>query len=104
MELLKKFNYIFSTRQKVQSVFLCLGLFLGALMELVGVSLIAQLVELIGKPETIETNALMRWLYTITGADSANKFFLYFSLISFFTSHLSFALQVPRTSRNTAWR
>ncbi len=80
MELLKKFNYIFNTKQKVQSVFLCLGLFLGALMELVGVSLIAQLVELIGKPETIETNSLMKWLYGVTGADSANRFFLYFSL------------------------
>ena len=81
MELLKKFNYIFSTKQKVQSVFLCLGLFLGALMELVGVSLIAQLVELIGKPEIIETNPLMNALYRITGADSANRFFLYFSLM-----------------------
>ena len=81
MELLKKFNYIFSTKQKVQSVFLCLGLFLGALMELVGVSLIAQLVELIGKPGIIETNPLMNGLYRITGADSANKFFLYFSLM-----------------------
>ncbi|MCR5830805.1 MAG: ABC transporter ATP-binding protein/permease [Lachnospiraceae bacterium] len=80
MELLKKFNYIFNTKQKVQSVFLCLGLFLGALMELVGVSLIAQLVELIGKPETIETNSLMKWLYGVTGADGANRFFLYFSL------------------------
>lgn len=80
MELLKKFNYIFSTKQKVQSIFLCLGLFIGALMELVGVSLIAQLVELIGKPEMIETNGLMRWLYGITHADSANSFFLYFAL------------------------
>ena len=81
MELLKKFNYIFTTKQKIQSVFLCLGLFIGALMELVGVSLIAQLVELIGKPEMIDTDPLMSRLYRITGADSANRFFLYFVLI-----------------------
>jgi len=80
LELLKKFNYIFNTKQKVQSVLLCIGLFIGALMELVGVSLIAQLVELIGNPETINTNPWMNQLYRVTGADSANRFFLYVAL------------------------
>ena len=35
MTILKKINYIFSTKQKVQSVFLCIGLLIGALLELV---------------------------------------------------------------------
>ncbi len=81
MELLKKFNYIFDTRRKVLSVLLCIGLFIGALMELVGVSLIAQLVEVIGKPETIHTTGWMQSLYDITGAESDRQFFLYMSLV-----------------------
>ena len=55
MSLLRKMNYIFSTKQKVQSVILCIALFIGALLELAGVSLIAELVKLIGDPETIHT-------------------------------------------------
>ena len=34
--MLRKINYIFSKKQKIQSVFLCIGLFIGALFELVG--------------------------------------------------------------------
>ena len=81
MELLKKFNYIFSTKQKVQSVLLCIGLFAGALMELAGVSLIAELVKLIGNPETIHNTAWMQKLYDITKAGDDRTFFLYVVLM-----------------------
>ncbi|MBQ8007462.1 MAG: ABC transporter ATP-binding protein [Lachnospiraceae bacterium] len=81
MELLKKFNYIFDRKRKVLSVLLCIGLFIGALMELVGVSLIAQLVEMIGKPETIHTSKWMSRLYDMSGAASDRDFFLYAVLV-----------------------
>ena len=81
MGLLRKINYIFSTKQKVQAVLLCLGLFIGALMELAGVSLIAQLVELIGDPDTIHKNVLMQKLFDVTGAASDRQFFLYVVLV-----------------------
>lgn len=81
MELLKKFNYIFSTKQKVQSVLLCIGLFAGALMELAGVSLIAELVKLIGNPEMIHNTAWMQKLYDITKAGDDRTFFLYVVLM-----------------------
>lgn len=81
MELLKKFNYIFNRKQKVQSVFLCIGLFLGALLELMGVTLIANLVSLINDPSTIHESPWMQKLYEITGAKSDNKFFLYIVLV-----------------------
>lgn len=77
MELLKKFNYIFNTKQKIQSVFLCIGLFIGAGLELMGVSLIAQLVSIISNPETIHESTWMQWLYDKTGAASDRDFFLY---------------------------
>ena len=77
MSLFKKINYIFSVKQKVQSVLLCIGLFIGALLELAGVSLIAELVKLIGSPETIHTSSAMQKFYDLTGAESDRKFFLY---------------------------
>ena len=59
MELIRKFNYIFDTKRKIQSVFLCIGLFIGALLELAGVSLIAQLVGLIENPSGIRQTDCM---------------------------------------------
>ena len=70
-------NYIFSAKQKIQSVILCIALFIGALLELAGVSLIAELVKLIGDPETIHTTGWMQKFYDITGASSDRDFFLY---------------------------
>ena len=81
MKLLAKFDYIFSTKQKIQSILLCIGLFIGALMELAGVSLIAELVKLIGNPETIHSTGWMQRLYDLTGADSDRSFFLYVVLM-----------------------
>ncbi len=76
MSILGKINYIFNTKQKIQSVLLCIGLFLGALMELAGVSLIAELVKLIGNPQTIHESKWMQWLYDRAGAASDSDFFL----------------------------
>ncbi|MBR4573750.1 MAG: ABC transporter ATP-binding protein [Lachnospiraceae bacterium] len=81
MELIRKFNYIFNTKQKVQSVLLCIGLFIGALLELAGVSLIAQLVGLIESPSSIRRSAWMSRLYDMTRASSDRQFFLYAVLV-----------------------
>ncbi len=81
MGLLKKFNYIFSTKQKVLSVLLCIGLFIGALLELAGVSLIAELVKLIGDPSVIQKTGWMKMLYDITGASGDRQFFLYVTIM-----------------------
>ncbi len=81
MNLLKKFNYIFSAKQKVLSALLCIGLFAGALMELAGVSLIAELVKLIGNPETIHDTPWKQRVYDITRATSDRQFFFYVVLI-----------------------
>lgn len=76
MSLLGKINYIFNTKQKIRSVLLCIGLFIGALLELLGVSLIAELVKIIGNPAAIHTSKRMQWLYDVSGADSDRKFLL----------------------------
>lgn len=77
MQILNKINYIFSKKQKVQSVFLCIGLFIGAVLELVGVSLITQLVSLVTNPASIHEKALLQTIYDLLHADSDRQFFLY---------------------------
>lgn len=77
MSVLKKISYIFNIGQKIKAVLLCIGLFVGALFELAGVSLIAELVGLISDPERIHETGWMQRLYTFTRADSERTFFLY---------------------------
>lgn len=77
MNILNKVNYIFNKKQKVQSVFLCIGLFIGALFELVGISLITELITLITDPSKIHTNALLQGVYDFLGLSSDRQFFLW---------------------------
>lgn len=75
--LLSKVNYIFDKNQKLQSVLLCIGLFVGALLELVGVSFITQLVTLISNPEKIHSNEIMQYCYDFFNMTSDRQFFLF---------------------------
>lgn len=75
--ILHKVNYIFDKKQKTQSVFLCVGLFIGALMELVGVSFITQLVSLISDPSMIHSNQIMSYFYDMFNMTSDRQFFLF---------------------------
>lgn len=76
MSILKKINYIFSAKQKFQSVLLCIGLFIGALFELAGVSLITQLVSIVTDPSKIHTNALLAGVYDAFNMKDERQFFL----------------------------
>ena len=75
--LLSKVNYIFDKKQKLQSVLLCIGLFVGALLELVGVSFNTQLVTLISNPEKIHSNEIMQYCYDFFNMTSDRQFFLF---------------------------
>lgn len=77
MSIFKKVGYIFNRKQKIQSVMLCIGLFIGALLELVGVSLIAELVTIISTPETIQENKILKFAYDFTKSENTRQFFLY---------------------------
>ena len=76
MEMLRKINYIFSKKQKIQSVFLCIGLFIGALFELVGVSLITELVSIVTDPSKIHKNPMLKSVYDLFGMREDRQFFL----------------------------
>lgn len=74
--MLKKISYIFSGKQKIQSVFLCMGLFIGALFELVGVSLITELVSIVTDPSKIQSNRVLKGVYDFFGMREERQFFL----------------------------
>lgn len=76
MNIMKKINYIFSPKQKMQSLFLTFGLFIGALFELLGVSLITQLVDLVSNPKKIHSNRLLSTIYDFLGISSDREFIL----------------------------
>lgn len=77
MNILKKINYIFSKNQKLKSVGLCFGLFIGALFELVGISFITELVTLITDPSKIHSTGILQYFYDILGLTSDREFFLW---------------------------
>lgn len=76
VSILSKINYIFDKKQKVQSIFLCVGLFIGALMELVGVSFITSLVSLISDPSKIHNNVYLKSIYDAFSMTSDRQFYL----------------------------
>ncbi len=76
MGILKKINYIFNTKQKLQSVLLCIGLFIGALFELLGVSLITELVSIVTDPSKIHSNSLLQGIYGFFDMKDDRQFFL----------------------------
>ncbi|MBQ7562401.1 MAG: ABC transporter ATP-binding protein [Lachnospiraceae bacterium] len=80
MSILRKLNYIFSGKQKLQSVLLCIGLFIGALFELAGVSLITGLVSIITNPGAIHNNAILKKLYDGFHMQSDRQFYAFATL------------------------
>lgn len=77
MNILKKVNYIFSKNQKIKSALLCVGLFIGALFELVGISFITELITLITDPSKIHSTAIFQKVYDILNLKSDREFFLW---------------------------
>lgn len=58
IEVIKKINYILTAKQKISLVGLTMLLFIGGLFDLMGVSLILPIVNLVMDPGVINTNAL----------------------------------------------
>ncbi len=77
MSIIKKLNYIFSKKQKLGSVLLCIGLFVGALFELMGISLITGLVSIITDSSKIHSNPLFKRIYETLGMKSDRQFFAF---------------------------
>ncbi|MBO6134032.1 MAG: ABC transporter ATP-binding protein [Lachnospiraceae bacterium] len=75
-DILRKLNYIFNSKQKRQMAALLLAIFFGAMLELIGVSLIMPVIQLISDPSSVYTNEYLRALFEATHAGSAQEFLI----------------------------
>lgn len=80
-DILKKLSYIFDRKQKRNMILLLIAIFIGAVLELVGVSLIMPLISIISKPSTINTNMFLHFLYTFFNIGSVTDFFILLVII-----------------------
>lgn len=71
--MLKKLNYVLDRKQKKQLLFLLIVIFIGAFVELLGVSAILPVVNIALTPEVIDEKWYLVMLKEITGFTSANQ-------------------------------
>ncbi|MCR5486020.1 MAG: ABC transporter ATP-binding protein/permease [Lachnospiraceae bacterium] len=85
-DVIRKLAYIFNRRQKRNMVLLLAMIFLGALLELCGVSLIMPLVTILSSPGSIRENALLSALCDAFGIGDAGTLFVFLAcfIIAFF--------------------
>lgn len=74
MKILNKLNYIFDKKQKVQIIILLIMIFVGGFLELIGVSAILPVVELILQPERMQENQYISYLYRFLPVDNYSDF------------------------------
>ncbi|MFQ7222364.1 MAG: ABC transporter ATP-binding protein [Lachnospiraceae bacterium] len=79
--MLKKINYVLDRRQKINLLILLLIIFVGAFVELLGVSSILPLVNVATSPETIEQTWYLSWLKQILGLQDAGQMLVVLSVI-----------------------
>ena len=81
MNYLKKVNYVFETKQKIKLIILLILIFIGSLLELVGVSAVLPLANVAIEPDIINQQDTYRLIAEWFKLESANDFVLFFSLI-----------------------
>lgn len=75
-KIINQILFIFPRRQKIYFIFLFFMMFIGAGLELMGVSLILPFVQMVMVPETIYENAALLWFYNLIGVHSPKEFIL----------------------------
>ena len=80
-DILNKLNYIFDHKQKLQMGLLFIAIFIGAVFELGGVSLIFPLIQLISTPEVVKEPGIVKTVYDVLGMKSVTDFFIFLVII-----------------------
>ena len=80
-DILNKLNYIFNSSQKRTMVLLMFCIFFGAAMELMGVSLIMPLIQLISTPAVVEGPGIAGQVYRALGMKSVPDFFAFLVMV-----------------------
>lgn len=74
MNLLKKIIYVFDKKQKINLAILFVVIFIGGFVELLSVSAILPLINVIMDPSVIETNEIYHYIYEYFNMNSARQF------------------------------
>ena len=73
MDELKKLNYIFTKKQKRESVYMLILIVIGSMLELIGVSAIMPLINAIMKPDRILESVACRKIYEFLHLQNASQ-------------------------------
>lgn len=84
MNLIKKMSYIFDRKQKIHLVILFCIMFVGGFVELLGVSAILPLIDVIMEPDVLQTNEMYAFVYNLLGMKSVEDFVLAVSVALIF--------------------
>ena len=80
-KLIEEIAYIFDGKQKRGMLFLLLAIFIGAVFELLGVSLFMPLLQIISEPGKISSNVLLSGIMDILGLYDTKEMFVGFAVI-----------------------
>ena len=80
-DILNKLNYIFNASQKRLMALLMVCIFFGAALELLGVSLIMPLIQLISTPDVVDGEGFIALLYRSLGMKSVQDFFIFLVIV-----------------------
>ena len=80
-KIFSEISYIFDRKQKRVMVLLLCAIFIGALFELLGVSLIMPLIQVISTPEMIEENRYLAFVYRTFGMTDSSSFFVFLASV-----------------------
>lgn len=79
--MLKKINYVLDKKQKIHLILLLIVIFIGAFVELLGVSAILPVVNVATSPETIDQTWYLSWLKQTLKLEDAGQMLIVLSII-----------------------
>lgn len=80
-KLINQIQYIFSKEQKIKFVLLLIIIIMSTFLELLGVTAIMPLVDVMMAPEAVEKKEYLRWAYYTMGFSNTNYFLVFLSAI-----------------------
>ncbi|MBQ7724555.1 MAG: ABC transporter ATP-binding protein [Lachnospiraceae bacterium] len=80
-DILNKLNYIFNASQKRKMAALMVCIFIGAALELFGVSLIMPLIQLISTPQVVNEPGIVSVVYNALNMKSITDFFIFLVIV-----------------------
>ena len=75
-KLISEISYIFNKKQKRNMILLLFAIFIGAVMELLGVSLFMPLTTVVTDPEKTESNIFLRCFRDLFGLQGKQQMFI----------------------------